>query len=268
MFPERVNGREVLFIGVDHEPAYFHANRDDFERLVRDSALMVLEHFPLEGSRLDRRDPLASADQTFVFYWLLLELAGASSKRVAVVDPDVGTGVHTLNWARAWAGVAAGAKVLWDGAGYLSHHRQVSRRKLLATSAMMVTAYSLTERNLRVTPLRLLRTLAWGPEDAIREWVEYGIDDALAYELLNYRDVCAAVGIDLLTRTAPTGTGPITVIYGRLHPRLIIAYLKHPAIERKAKLRLYFPFALLGDQALREYDFSDGQWALARRQSF
>lgn len=268
IFPERVNGREVLFVGVDHVPAYFHANRVEFEGIVRDSTLVVLEHFPLEGSRLDRREPLNSADPTFVFYWLLLELAGVAGKRVAVVDPDVGAGVHALDWALAWVGVAAGASVLVDAAGYLSRRRRVTRRALLATSIAAIGAYSLAERNLNVTPLRVLNALARGPESLIRELDEYGADDALAYELINYRDVCAAVGLDLLARSAPAGDGPITVIYGRVHPRPIIAYLRHPSIEREAKLRLYLPYSVLGEQALREYELSGGQWALARRQPY
>ncbi len=117
-------------------------------------------------------------------------------------------------------------------------------------------------------PLRVLEALARGPEEMARDLSEYDIDDTLAYELHNYRDVCAARGLDLLTRSAPEGAGPIAVIYGRIHPRQIIAYLRRPAIEREVKLGLYFPFTVLADQAIREYELSGGAWILTRRQPY
>jgi hypothetical protein len=259
---ESVHGREVLFVGVDHTAQYFDEKRAELDDLVRQSALVVPEHFPPEYPDFDPNEPPSD------FYGLISELAKQHAKQAAVVDPEIGPGVHYFESALGAVGILAISKALVDAAGYVTARRRLSRRNVLTTSAAALAAYSLTKRNVAFLPLMALEALVIGPEQVFKDLSEYGIDDTLAYELHNYRDVCAAIAMERVVRSVPNNAGPVVLIYGRTHPKVIVEYLKRPAIERNGKIRLYLPFSLLADQTIRRYEFGDEGWTLAWRERY
>jgi hypothetical protein len=259
---ESVDEREVLFVGVDHTPQYFDEKRAEFEDLIRQSALIVPEHFPPEYPGFDPNEPPSD------FYGLVSELAKQQPKKVAVVDPAIGPGLYYLESALGAVGILAIFKALVDAAGYLTVRRRLSRRNVLTTSAAALGAYSLTKRSVAFMPLMALEALVIGSEQVFKDLSEYGIDDTLAYELHNYRDVCAAIAMERVVRLAPNNAGPVVLIYGRTHPKVIVEYLKRPAIERNGKIRLYLPFSLLADQTIRGYEFRDEGWTLTWRERY
>lgn len=114
-------------------------------------------------------------------------------------------------------------------------------------------------------PLRALESLVRGDDQVAKEASEYGIDDKLAYEITNYRNIRIARGLDKLTKDLPQNTEPIVVIYGAAHPRVIQSYVHNNILEAKIKSRLYKPFSIVADETARTYTPENNTWVLKSR---
>lgn len=81
---------------------------------------------------------------------------------------------------------------------------------------------------------------------------------AALYSLYDYREVCAARGLERLSRNI-SGDDPIVVIYGHRHFSGIEYYATH-SIERDLRSAVYTPFITQIKGDLKRYIFRDGQW--------
>lgn len=80
------------------------------------------------------------------------------------------------------------------------------------------------------------------------------------YTLLDYRDCCAADGLDRLSGQMQEQES-ITAVYGAKHLPGISYYVQHPR-ERGVKLAAYAPlFGKVADGNLTLYSFRDGVWS-------
>jgi hypothetical protein len=75
----------------------------------------------------------------------------------------------------------------------------------------------------------------------------------LIHNLLDYRNVVVAEGLDRLTRDSNIKE-PIVVVYGDYHRREIRFYLEHPK-ERKVKRNTYKPYDQLAEPRMKKFNF-------------
>ncbi len=80
------------------------------------------------------------------------------------------------------------------------------------------------------------------------------------YNLLDYRDVTVAKGLDILTKKE-LGEGPIVMIYGAGHASAIRHYAE-ASLEREAKYTTYAPYRSVDPPQLHTYEFdaSKKEW--------
>jgi hypothetical protein len=85
----------------------------------------------------------------------------------------------------------------------------------------------------------------------------------MLYELLDYRDVSLAKGLDVLTKR-DLGNGPVVVFYGGLHASAVRHYAENHK-ERDIKFETYRPYRSVAPPKLRIYEFDKKEgWKLIK----
>lgn len=280
---ERINDVDIWFLGVEHTPQFLIKHERAFRDLLQNSVLIVPERFPAEQKEKDFDNFVQDKpglkglldDPQRKFFEIIALVAERKPGKVAVVDPSV-IGTSVLRGVLVGGGVIAAGEMIIDFVSYIKEktweNKKMTRREFLKragkTALKGAAAYSL----LATEPFPT--GLFTGPvQEALgvgdKSYETFGIDDLLSYSGIDFRNVCIAEGLDKLTKSLSGKiNGPITVIYGRAHIQPVISYLKDHPQERELKKKTYTPLALLGDQAVRSYEFSNNGWQMTSRENY
>lgn len=266
IFKDEINGKDVYFVGITHNPEYFSDHRQKLEEMIKKGSIIVPEIFPFEKSG-NVEAPFDDAEGSEKFYWYVSEVAKREHKTVVCVDPHVEIKFAYAAGAMVGAGLATWLIAYFEALENIKK-RKITRGKFLAIAVAGAIGYSLAGASPLNIPLRALESLVKGQDQVVKEASEYGIDDKLAYEAVNYRNVRIARGLDKLTRELPQNSGPIVVIYGAAHPKVIQSYIHDNRFEAEIKSKLYKPFSMVSDETIRTYTPENNTWVLKSRIPF
>ncbi len=87
--------------------------------------------------------------------------------------------------------------------------------------------------------------------------MRYGIDDALSYGLLDFRNIIIADGIEKLTKLED---GKMVAVHGDAHSDPIDFYLMNPT-ARKKRLA-YFPYEQIAEARIKKFVYKRKGWTL------
>lgn len=217
------------------------------------------------------------------FFRTMERIAAAKKKRVATVDPNnLGTSsklnVTDEKFAYLKAFIATGGTLGYFAVKpntFLSKFKEILNEDIFRKKNQEVkvvlpkkgnTSPIMSWRKFLGNIIGGIGTLAYG--SSVANFIDNEVENRgrkdnplgpMLYDLLDYRDVSVAEGLDRLTKSNfNTGEGPIVVIYGSAHGTAIRKYADSPK-ERALKFSSYAPYKKTAPPVLRVYEFEGGK---------
>lgn len=255
----KLNGKDVVVYGLAHIPETFSLYRNEIEDAISKASIVVLEGVKTASGL---NDPRLFSEYTYPAFPGQMEwLAATHNKLVVTADPrnfslnkdtlallseldKENTDIEKIKKIISSSGppisLAATAVAIIDyKKGIIK--RPMTRRAFLGVAAASAGA-SLT------ASLSELATLKDISPDRGRQDNPLG---AFLYELMDYRNVVVAEGLNRLSKNKiVTNNGPIVVFYGDAHRTALKHYAESPT-ERSLKLKSYLSFNDISKPKLR-----------------
>lgn len=254
----KINGKDVTILGVYHTEDFLFRYYSFLSSKIHSADAVVLEQ--VVGAEFYQDDG---------FFGRLGAMAGF--KPVYVVDP-INPESFAADTLLGWAGIllmqipfiAIPSKMLLDWRAskkrrksHESKKQECTRRDFLKglfgyAVAIGAGASMLSGSHLGVAAKSLIS------ENLL---LKYGIDDALSYGLMDFRNLIIAEGIEKLAKIED---GKMVAIHGDAHSDPIDFYLTNP-IARKKRLA-YFPYEQIATAGIKKFVYTRRTgWALEER---
>ncbi|MBI2542727.1 MAG: hypothetical protein HYW24_00890 [Candidatus Aenigmarchaeota archaeon] len=243
---EKIYGKDLTILGVEHKHDFFNEYREFFENFVTRQDAIVLEQV------LHRSLGVVNFWEGEGFYRDVGKIAGSQGKKVYQVDPG-NWGVFVLDLETGVLGSCMAAVTTFNLLESYIRRENISRRKLLKRLLKLAVGVQLSWSGL---PGIIIQ------DDLSGFFGGYGIDDLLGYGAVDYRNIVIAEDLERLLSYEVPSISRIGSIHGYLHSAPIQTYLKNR--ELRMKRLVYFPHDVIGDTKIREYTPRGDDWRLTR----
>jgi len=267
----KLNGVHIDFMGVTHIPETFTNHYETIHESIGRADMVVAEYLPFEtefqAKVIESFPRILSPTECTRFYNHIVAKAQEWERPIASVDPDNN---------RLWTGLIRVVPHLATSISAISCFNRLcrslsnsgrksdeptSRRDFLKIAGFFsLDTYLNFNTSARVL---LLRTISQ-QQGRVREQISnYGIDDQLICDGINFRNTIAGSSLSRLCQHLHTkGQNRLVVFYGKAHTNPIMEYAtnQHP-LEKAWKTIPMKLHGLFTDESIRIYDpTKDGRW--------
>lgn len=272
-----LNGVNVRFLGVEHGSAALEEYGNEIRSGIHHADIVISEHLPFEATWTTELSPeervqfMAGVDKESVdFFAEIASMAQRANKRIAGIDPQTYPFIEYENSEETLSGLVLGSyalvamvKFARDIATRTSKRRKkhkLSRRIFLWLSACTLLQQIQINFN-NIKPFWWIREQFQSNYEIVHDMTDYGLDDQLLVDALNYRNMAAAQSLRRVCAYAKTqGLNNITVVYGLAHMEPMMHYaLELNLIEQIAKFPINSAYNVLGEEKPRLYRYNNQQ---------
>lgn len=250
--PISVNGINVQVNGVTHEIDTYLKHRDEIRKSIEHSPYVIMEYFEKNIRQLalptiadeTLRTPKTVGDSVAAFFAAIARDCAKQGKDIFVVSPE--TALMQKMELFLLVGLPSGVipSEIWNDMKK-SLNRKVSRRHLFRLAGLGISA------------------AVW------RSWIVENSDartaDQLRWNLIDFRDLCSAQGIQKVIQVTKDQIAPdqtIPLFQGAAHSSGTKLYLANPSLAASKKLA--YPHYNLATNPISHYHYNpaSNQWTL------